>query len=141
MICAWVSGSLRAEVQHVSRHSRGALALVEKKPHPCCTVARACSCALTNFKAPPFCVWASDAMPRLCPLCAHRKLLAVPGIGRADFPIPYQGLRCCSNLSASIFIHKAAAALLYPIPCRPNANPSLGARVGTDDGLPTIGFN
>lgn len=57
--------------------------------------------------APLFCVWASDAMPRLCPLCAHRKLLAVPGISRADFPIPYQGLRCYSNLLASIFIHKS----------------------------------
>lgn len=81
-----------------------------KKPHPCCTVARAYSCALSKSKAPPFCVWASDAMPRLCPLCAHRKLLAVPGIGKADFPIPYQGLRCYSNLLASIFSHKSCGS-------------------------------
>ncbi|KAK9514098.1 hypothetical protein VZT92_027587 [Zoarces viviparus] len=36
---------------------------------------------------------------------------------------------------------KAAAALLYPTPCHPDANPSLGARLGTADGSPAIGCN
>ncbi len=36
---------------------------------------------------------------------------------------------------------KAAAALLHPTPCHPDANPSLGARVGTADDSPAIGCN
>lgn len=94
-----------------------------EKPHPCCTVACDYSCARTISKAPPFCVWVSDVMPRLCPFCAHRKLSAVFGIGGADFSIPYQGLRCSSNLSASIFIPKScgSSSLSHTLPpqCQP----------------------
>lgn len=94
-----------------------------EKPHPCCTVTCDYSCAHTNSKAPPFCVWVSDVMPRLCPLCAHRKLSPVFGISRADFPIPYQGLRCSSNLSVSIFIPKScgSSSLSHTLPprCQP----------------------
>lgn len=94
-----------------------------EKPHPCYTVARAQSCAHTHSEAPPFCAWASDVMPRLCPLCAHRKHSAIPGIRRADFPIPYPGLRCSTNLSASIFTHQSCGSpsLSHTLPprCQP----------------------
>ena len=74
-------------------------------------------------RLPPFCAWASDVMPRLCPLCAHRKHSAVPGIRRADFPIPYPGLRCSTNLSASIFTHQSCGSpsLSHTLPpqCQP----------------------
>ena len=86
-------------------------------------VARAHSCAHTHSEAPPFCAWASDVMPRLCPLCAHRKHSAVPGIRRADFPIPYPGLRCSTNLSASIFTRQSCGSppLSHTLPprCQP----------------------
>lgn len=78
-----------------------------EKPHPCYTVARAHLCAHT---APPFRAWELDVMPRLCPLCAHRKHSAAPGISRADFPISYPCLRCSSNLLVSIFTHQSCSS-------------------------------
>lgn len=70
-----------------------------------------------HSEAPSFCAWASDVMPRLCP---HRKRSAVPGIRRADFPIPYPGLRCSAKLSASIFIHQSCGSppLSHTLPPR-----------------------
>lgn len=47
-------------------------------------------------------------------------------------------LLSCQHLFLST---KAVAALLYPTPCHPDANPSIGARVGTADESPAIGCN
>lgn len=93
------------------------------KNHTHDILARVNSHVHTHSKSPLFCVWASDVMPRLCPLCAHRKHSAVTGIGLADFPIPYPGLRCSTNLSASIFTHQSysSPSLSHTLPpwCQP----------------------
>lgn len=77
---------------------------------------------LSLSETPLFCAWASDVMPILCPLCGHRKH-TISGIRRADFPIPYPGLRCSTNLSASIFTHQSCSSLSLSYTRPPQCQP------------------
>lgn len=81
--------------------------------------------------------WCPDCVPFAPTGNSRLSLASAERIFRSPIRVS-DALLICQHLFLS---PKAAAALLYPTPCHPNANPSLGAKVGTADESQAIGCN
>lgn len=113
-----------------------------EKPHPCYIPWHVLTHVPTpTLRLPRFLrgrqTWYPDCVPFVPTGNTQLSLASAERIFRSPIRVS-DALVICQHLFLPT---KAAAALLYPTPCRPDAKPSLGARVGMADDSPAIGCN